>query len=149
MPTLFHVTSPDNRESIERYGLDWTRMGGARGVAGSARPEVDGVFLCRDEFEADFFCGLHADDGPMDVWAVDGVEAADLVQAPEGFVYLPRPVPPDRLTLWRSEHRPAPLPGVDGGGSAYGSSLTITLGDGEVLRDAEAHEWIRRQSPSG
>jgi len=45
-----------NRESILAHGLDWTRMGAAPGIAGSPVPEDDGVFLCRDEFEAGFSC---------------------------------------------------------------------------------------------
>ena len=32
-------------------------MGAARGIAGSMTPEENGVFLCRDEFEARFFTG--------------------------------------------------------------------------------------------
>ncbi len=56
MACLFHVTSAVNRESILAHGLDWTRMGAAPGIAGSPVPEDDGVFLCRDEFEAGFSC---------------------------------------------------------------------------------------------
>ena len=53
MTGLFHVTSALNRDSILAHGLDWTRMGAAPGIAGSLTPEEEGVFLCRDEFEAD------------------------------------------------------------------------------------------------
>jgi hypothetical protein len=52
METWFHVSSAANRESILAHGLDWTKMRAARGIAGSTAPEADGVFLCRDEFEA-------------------------------------------------------------------------------------------------
>jgi hypothetical protein len=48
MPRLFHVSSAANRKSILAHGLDWTRMGAARGIAGSTTPEQEGVFLCRD-----------------------------------------------------------------------------------------------------
>jgi len=49
MVRLFHVSSAANRKSILAHGLDWTRMGAARGIAGSTTPEQEGVFLCRDE----------------------------------------------------------------------------------------------------
>ena len=35
---LYHVTSVLNRESIAQHGLDWRRMGAARGIAGSRAP---------------------------------------------------------------------------------------------------------------
>ena len=103
VPRLFHVTSRYNRESIQRYGLDWARMGAARGIAGSDRPEVEGVFLCRDEFEADFFVGFDATTLPVDVWAVDGVDEADLVESTQGFMYLPRCIPAASVTLLRAD----------------------------------------------
>ena len=39
--------------------------------------------------------------GPVDVWAVDGVDEKDLVESPEGHSYLPRPIAAHLLTLWR------------------------------------------------
>jgi hypothetical protein len=51
---LFHVTPTANRESIERYGLDWRRMIGA-GIAGSENPEREGIFLVEHLDEARFF----------------------------------------------------------------------------------------------
>ena len=54
---MFHVTSVANRDSILRYGLDWSRMGAAPGIAGSRAQEAEGVFLASDEFEADWFVG--------------------------------------------------------------------------------------------
>jgi len=42
MARLFHVSSVANRDSILAYGLDWTRMGAAPGIAGSLAPEADG-----------------------------------------------------------------------------------------------------------
>jgi hypothetical protein len=35
-------------------------------------PEEEGVFLCRDEFEAGFFVQINNTGGPVDVWAVTG-----------------------------------------------------------------------------
>jgi hypothetical protein len=77
-------------------------MGAARGIAGSDRPEVEGVFLCRSEFDVEFFLGFDATELPVDVWAVEGVDQADLVESMEGFLYLPAPIPPARVTLLRA-----------------------------------------------
>jgi hypothetical protein len=57
---MFHVSPVANRASITAHGLDWTRMGAARGIAGSRAPEVDGVFLCASDFDVDFFVRRHA-----------------------------------------------------------------------------------------
>lgn len=46
---FFHVTSVRNRTSIATNGLDWTRMDGAPGIAGSPVPEQEGCFLACDE----------------------------------------------------------------------------------------------------
>lgn len=107
VPTLFHVTSVLNRKSIITHGLDWTRMGSAPGIAGSTAPEEQGIFLCRDDFEADFFVRINNTGGPVDVWAVDGIEEEQLIVWDTGFCYFPAPIPPGQLTL--CEHRP-PLP---------------------------------------
>jgi hypothetical protein len=69
MPRLFHVTSARNRESILAHGLDWTYMGAAPGIAGSSAPEEQGVFLCLNEFDVDFFVRMNNTGGPVDVWA--------------------------------------------------------------------------------
>jgi hypothetical protein len=127
------------------HGLDWTRMGAVRGIAGSGRPEVDGVFLCRDEFEVEFFVGFDATALPVDVWSVEGVEKHELVEAPEGFVYVPRPIPARQLTLlhrdeWPRAGRATSSP------AAYASTLTIALDDGTVLDDEQARDWARRAS---
>jgi hypothetical protein len=45
-------------ESITRVGLDSSRMA-VRGIAGSNRPEVDGIFLCRDREGADWFVNMN------------------------------------------------------------------------------------------
>jgi hypothetical protein len=123
-------------------------MGRVRGVAGSSYPEVDGVFLCRDEFEVDFFSGMNANDGPIDVWAVEGVSSTDLVESPEGFLYLPQPIARGRLTLWQRQREPGQHAEIDATGRiAYGSTLTISLSDGRVLRDDEALRWDRLRPP--
>ena len=99
MPPLFHVSSAANRESIRSHGLDWTRMGAARGIAGSLTPEENGVFLCRDEFEARFFTDLNNTGGPVDVWVVTGVADSGLVTGGSGFCYFPAPISPAQVTL--------------------------------------------------
>jgi hypothetical protein len=99
MPPLFHVSSAANRESILAHGLDWTRMGAARGIAGSMVPEEKGVFLCRDEFEARFFIDLNNTGGPVDVWAVTGIGESELLTGGSGFCYFPAPIPPAQVTL--------------------------------------------------
>jgi len=37
--------------------------------------------------------------GPADIWAVDGIDAAELIMSPEGHRFLPRAISPSRLTL--------------------------------------------------
>ncbi|KPM55168.1 hypothetical protein ACG83_14630 [Frankia sp. R43] len=96
---MFHVSSIANRGSITRHGLDWSRMGAARGIAGSRGPEVAGVFLCTDEFQVDFFLRINNTGGPVDVWSVRFDTPPDLETSPEGFCYLPQRVPPEMLTL--------------------------------------------------
>jgi hypothetical protein len=145
----FHVSSTRNRESILAAGLDWTRMGAARGIAGSSRPEVDGVFLCADEAFVGFFVRMNNTGGPVDVWAVDGYTDDQLVTSSEGFPYLASRIPADRLTLldrpaddWADEWADGAR--AAGPGQAYRSSLTITLDDGTVLSDEAARAWARR-----
>lgn len=95
----FHVTSSLNRESITRAGLDWNLMAASPGIAGSPGPEVAGVFLCRDQFEVDWFVRMNNTGGPVDVWSVDEVDAESLIDNGSGFHYVNEPIPPDRLTL--------------------------------------------------
>jgi hypothetical protein len=147
MSLLFHVTSALNRESIRAHGLDWSRMGPACGIAGSRRPEEQGVFLCSDDHEAGYFVDMNNTGGPVDVWAVEGVTEDELVQSGNGYWYLPRRIPPETLSLVSAsvqsdgwERRTSD----SGPTNAYQSRLTLTLDDGTVLRDAEAHEFIRR-----
>ena len=103
MDRLFHVTSSRNRESIRAHGLDWTRMAAACGIAGSRTPEQAGCFLCIGEFEMQLFVEMNNTGGTVDVWAVEGIDVDDLVESPEHFMYLPRVIPPERLTLWRRD----------------------------------------------
>jgi hypothetical protein len=86
---LFHVTSVMNRESILAHGLDWTRMGAAPGIAGSPVPEEDGVFLCRDEFEAGSFVQMNNTGGPVDLWAVADIDEQQFDSALDGAVRVP------------------------------------------------------------
>jgi hypothetical protein len=102
----FHVTSTRNRESIETYGLDWTRMKDAHGIAGSLQPEQEGSFLCLDEWEVSWFVRMNNTGGSVDVWAVDGVKEGELVQSPEGHSYVQSRIPPERLTLVRADIEP-------------------------------------------
>ncbi len=111
MTGLFHVTSALNRESILAHGLDWTRMGAAPGIAGSPVPEEQGVFLCRNEFEAGWFVQMNNTGGPVDVWAVAGIDEDELIDAGSGFGYFPARIPRSQITLadWPSDE-PAPAP---------------------------------------
>jgi hypothetical protein len=103
---FFHVSSVRNRTSILTHGLDWTRMGAARGIAGSTVAEQQGVFLAPDEDTTDWFVRMNNTGGPVDVWEVRGVDPADLVTSGEGYDFLPRVIPPDRLRLVRQDVPP-------------------------------------------
>ena|SRR6516165_606939 len=96
MPCLFHVSSAANRESILAHGLDWTRMGVARGLAGSTAAEEEGVFLCRDQFEARFFVDMNNTGDPVDVWAVTGVRGTgrQASKRPAAILQNARHLPP-------------------------------------------------------
>lgn len=102
---MFHVSSSRNRASIDERGLDSRRMGLARGIAGSHKPEADGIFVC-DESLLDFFIDMNNTGGPVDVWAVDGVDDSELVASNSGFSYVPRAVPRPCLTLVRGDIAP-------------------------------------------
>jgi hypothetical protein len=87
---FFHVTATRNRESIETYGLDWTRMKDALGIAGSVQPEQEDCFLCLHEGEVSWFVSMNNSGGSVDVWAVGGVEEAELVTSPKATVTCAR-----------------------------------------------------------
>lgn len=99
----FHVSSALNRQSITQYGLDWTRMGAARGIAGSCHPEQSGCFIALDGSEADWFARMGLTFGPVDVWEVDGVVDSEFIESPEGYYYIERTVPAHRLRLTRRQ----------------------------------------------
>jgi hypothetical protein len=114
MSRLHHVSSVRNRESILTFGLDWTRMGAAPGIAGSRRPEVEGIFLCLDQSEADWFVRLNNTGGPVDLWAVDGIDLDQLRTSPEGFSYLPSKIDRQHLLLVRQHlHESADPPATN------------------------------------
>ncbi|MEZ3182658.1 hypothetical protein KYY02_29565 [Streptomyces pimonensis] len=99
---FFHVSSVLNRRSIAQHGLDWTRMGAAPGIAGSHRPEVEGIFVCQGEAAAEFFLHINNTGGPVDLWSVDGVDEGLLLDNGDGFFYLPSRIPAARVRLVRS-----------------------------------------------
>jgi hypothetical protein len=103
--TFFHVTLSLNRESIGTYGLDWKRMGAAPGIAGSYGPEQEGCFLCRDDGEPDWFARMGSHRGPVDVWAVEGIDESALVESPEHYYFVPFAIPRSQLTLLRQDLR--------------------------------------------
>ena len=82
---FFHVTSSLNRESIGENGLDWDRMGDAWGIAGSRAPEQAGSFVCEDDGQVEWFVRMNNTGGPVDVWAVSGVDRVELHESPEGY----------------------------------------------------------------
>jgi hypothetical protein len=96
---MFHVSSVLNRSSIQRHGLDSSRMGAAPGIAGSRRPEADGIFLCLDLSIVEWFIQLNNTGSPVDVWQVDGVDAEHLLDNGSGLHYLPGRIALDRITL--------------------------------------------------
>lgn len=100
---LFHVSSSQNRQSISKHGLDWRRMAAAPGIAGSRRPEQEGCFLCVHDWEVDWFVRMNNTGGPVDVWAVVGIDEESLVKSPEGHYFLREPIAPQRLTLVRQD----------------------------------------------
>lgn len=80
-------------------------MGAARGIAGSRRPEAEGIFVCRDE-ETEFFLQINNTGGPVDLWAVDGIDEGLLLDNGNGFFYLPGRIPAARVRLVRSDIPP-------------------------------------------
>jgi hypothetical protein len=46
--------------------------------------------------------------GPVDLWAVEGLDRSELVESPEGVLFVPRPIPPSQLTLVRRDIEPPP-----------------------------------------
>ena len=73
-------------------------MGDAPGIAGSNRPEVEGCFLMAEE-EIDWFLTINNTGGAVDVWRVSGVDEYRMIENPNGYWYLPEPVPSSQLSL--------------------------------------------------
>jgi hypothetical protein len=155
----FHVTSTLNRASIEEHGLSTARMGAARGIAGSRRPEADGIFLCERSM-VDFILRLNNTGGPVDLWRVEGIDADSLRPNGSGFEYYPGMIPVSQLTrvelspyevvLAAADVRNGSSSGSSGGSSsgpsaAYQSTLTITFDDGRILRGDEARAYAETQ----
>jgi hypothetical protein len=116
MTAVFHVSSIRNRDSIRIHGLDWQFMGPALGIAGSSTPEAEGIFLCRDEWEMRYFVRLNNTGGPVDVWAVDGIDTNRLLDNGNGYGFLPATVSARQLALFESDLDPVaePWPGEPG-----------------------------------
>lgn len=83
-------------------------MGAAPGIAGSRRPEVEGIFVCPGEETADFFLQINNTGGPVDLWSVDGIDEELLIDNGNGFLYLPGHIPAARVRLVRSDIPPRP-----------------------------------------
>jgi hypothetical protein len=126
----FHVTSSLNRESIQAHGLDWRYMETAGGIAGSREPEQQGCFLCRGTSDVDWFIQMNNTGGPVDVWAVAGVDEASLRESPEGYLYETRPIPPSRLTLVRRDIDPVDVTTLETGRDAPMGGMSVTFRPG-------------------
>lgn len=107
MPPRYHVTSVLNRASILRYGLDCSRMGAARGIAGSYGPEQQGCFLAAGEWERDWFVRMNNTGGAVDVWEVHGINDDDLIESPEGHYFFPGVIAAAKLRLVQRDLPPS------------------------------------------
>lgn len=111
----WHVTSSENRRSIEEHGLDWRQMGIAGGVAGHATgrrtPEAEGIFLCEDWFEVEWFAQMARSTGieSVDVWEFSLEPTETAVEDQTGYRFLPHPIPRERLRLVRQDWSPPSL----------------------------------------
>ena len=81
-------------------------MGETLGIAGSDGPEQEGIFLCDSADEAEFFLRFNNGDGPLDLWAVEGVEQAELIESPEHFYFVARSIPASQVSLARQDIEP-------------------------------------------
>ena len=95
---MYHVSDLVNRTSISDHGLNWARMS-VPGIAGSPRPECEGVFLCEKEHDVDFFIRMARRRGvTADVWAAN-VDGYWIENGPEGWWIVFKTIPPDRVRL--------------------------------------------------
>ncbi|MBI4941541.1 MAG: hypothetical protein HY830_12415 [Actinobacteria bacterium] len=74
-------------------------MAAAPGIAGSSRPEADGVFVARGRYEAQWFVTMNNTGGPVDVWRVADVDVTALEDNGNGYQYVPGTVPVGRVRL--------------------------------------------------
>lgn len=81
-------------------------MGAAPGIAGNRQPEQPGCFLVDDQFDVDWFVRMNNTESAVDVWEISGVDVAELVQSPEGYLYLPAVIPPQQLRLIKRDLTP-------------------------------------------
>jgi hypothetical protein len=74
----------------------------------------------------DYFIEMNNSGGPVDVWAIAGIEESALVESSNGFRYFRAPIPADDLTLVR---RDVPAVTLDPSGDAGGleGSVTVTF----------------------
>ena len=95
----FHVSDRRNRESIRAHGLDASRMETVTGIAGSAIPELEGVFLARDFEEAEWFASWEVyEKREFDIWRVETV-GLDLEENSDGWLVYAGDIPPERVEL--------------------------------------------------
>ena len=57
------------------------------------------MFLCADECEAGFFVQMNNTGGPVDVWAVTGIDDDQMVDNGNGFLYFPGRISARQITL--------------------------------------------------
>jgi hypothetical protein len=101
----YHATASRNRSSIQRHGLDWSRMV-PPGIAGSHAPEMAGVFLCSDLEGAEWFAAM-CRDATADIWSVT-LRDMWLESAPAGgggthWMICPHQIPPSQIRLIRRD----------------------------------------------
>jgi hypothetical protein len=56
------------------------------------------VGIGREAAEVGFFVGMNNTGGPIDVWAVMGINEGQLIESGNGFRYYPAKVPPSQIT---------------------------------------------------
>ena len=101
----YHATASRNRSSIQRHGLDWSRMV-PPGIAGSLAAETAGVFLCSDLEGAEWFAGM-CRDATADIWSAT-LHGVWLESAPAGnggahWIICPHVIPARQIQLVRRD----------------------------------------------